>query len=131
MKNLASFLKPKRKPNLKFKLSDAFVDEKGNVIEWEMRQLSAEEGMKLSVSGESDYRKIMTQYVAESLVFPDLHDKELLDGLSEREGRKIFDPVEALKLLTTDAELAELIDRYVKHNSLITNFNREVEEAKN
>jgi len=128
MKSLDSFLNPKRKPNLKIKLSSAFVDEKGNTIEWELKQLTAKEG--LDIDGDN-YKEIMTAYIAESLVYPDLHDAELLKGLSEREGHKILSAKEALLALTTDPELAALIDAYNKFNDLTTDFNKKVDEAKN
>lgn len=128
MKSLTSFLNPKRKPNLKIKLSPDFVDEKGEIIEWEMKQLTAKEGLNLDGEG---YKEIMTSYVAESLVFPDLHDAELLKGLSEREGKTILSAKEALLALTNDNELAKLIEAYNHYNELTTDFNEKVEEAKN
>lgn len=131
MKSLNSFLNPKRKENLKFVLSDAFVED-GNPIEWEMRQLSAAEGIELQnqLQGKS-YMDIMTTYIAYALVYPNLKDKDLLDGLSKREGRTILKAVDALKALTTDAELASLISKYSDHNNLTMNFNDKVKEAKN
>lgn len=128
MKSLNSFLNPKRKPNLKIKLSPDFVDEDGSVIEWELKQLSSKEG--LNVDGEN-YKEIMTSYIAESLVYPDLHDAELLKGLSEREGRTILSAKDALLALTNDNELAALIDAYNKYNELTIDFSEKVEEAKN
>jgi len=128
MKSLSSFLNPKRKPNLKIKLSPDFVDEKGEIIEWELKQLSSKEG--LNVDGEG-YKEIMTSYIAESLVYPDLHNAELLKGLSEREGRTILSTKDALLALTNDNELAALIEAYNHYNELTTDFNAKVEEAKN
>lgn len=132
MKSLNSFLHPKRKENMKFILSDAFLDENGKPIEWELRQLSAKEGIELQKKMEGrDYMAVMTAYVANALVYPDLRDKELLDALSEQEGRPVLSPMEALPLLTTDAELATLIQKYSAHNDLTTSFADKVEEAKN
>lgn len=128
MKSLNSFLNPKRKPNLKIKLSKAFVDEKGEPLEWEMKQLSAKEG--LAIDGEN-YKEIMCGYVAEALVFPNLHDAELLAGLSKREGHTILSAKDALISIVTDSELAELITAYTKYNDLTTDFNELVDEAKN
>lgn len=128
MKSLNSFLNPKRKPNLKIKLSPDFIDEDGNVIEWELRQLTSKEG--LDIDGEN-YKEVMTSYIAESLVYPYLHDKELLDRLSEREGHTIRSAKDALIALVNDNELAALIDAYNKFNELTTDFSEKVEEAKN
>ena len=44
METLKNFLHPKRKENIRFVLSDSFVDEQGNPLEWEMRQIKAKEG---------------------------------------------------------------------------------------
>lgn len=128
MKSLDSFLNPKRKPNLKIPLSPAFVDEKGIPIEWEMKQLTAKEG--LNIEGEN-YKEIMTAYVAESLVFPNLHDKSLLDGLTEREGHKVLSAKDALLCIVNDNEIAKLIEEYTRFNELTTDFNKLVDEAKN
>nr|WP_319488474.1 hypothetical protein [uncultured Caproiciproducens sp.] len=128
MKSLDSFLNPKRKPNLKIPLSPAFVDERGNIIEWELKQLTSKEG--LDIDGDN-YKDIMTACIAESLIYPDMHDAELLKGLSEREGHKILSAKEALLALTTDPEMAALIEAYNKYNELTTDFNKKVGEAKN
>lgn len=132
MKSLTGFLNPKRKENLKFVLSDAFVDEDGKPLEWEMRQLSAKEGLELKNQIENaDYMGIMTAYVAEALVYPDMHDKELLEALSERENKTILKASDALIAMTSDAELAELVKLYSQHNELTRSFSEKKEEAKN
>lgn len=132
MKSLNSFLKPKRKENLKFVLSDAFVGDDGKLIEWEMRQLSGAESLELQseIEGKS-YQEAMAIMVANSLVYPNLKDAELLKGLSEQQGKPIMKAVDALKLITTDAELGTLIFKYSEYNALTTDFGEKVEEAKN
>lgn len=67
MNNFNSLLNPKRKENLKFVLSNAFVDDEGEPLEWEMRQLSAAEGAELARSGASNI-KTLTAMVAHALV---------------------------------------------------------------
>lgn len=131
MKTFDAFLKPKRKENLKFVLSDVFTDEDGNPIEWEMRQLSATEGIEISKNAPENYTELMAVYVSNALVVPNLKDKDLLSALSAREGRTILKPVDALKCIVTDAELARLVSLYIQHNDLGTNFTEKVEEAKN
>ena len=131
VKNLEAFLNPKRKENLKFPLSAAFVDKDGKPVEWEMKELSTEEVLAVSKeTKDQDSRTQMLAVVAEALVYPDLHDAELLDALSKREGRPILKAVDALIALTTDAESGSLIVRYSEHNRLIP-FQELVEEAKN
>lgn len=131
MKSLNSFLNPKRKENLKFVLSDAFIED-SKPIEWEMRQLSAQEGLELQnqITSKS-YTEVMAVYVAHSLVVPNLRDKELLDGLTQREGKPILKAADALKALVTDAELASLITKYTELNSLTSDFGAKVKEVKN
>lgn len=132
MKSLSSFLNPKRKENLVFVLSDAFIGEDGKPIEWEMRQLSAEEGLELQKQTEAkEYSDMMIAYVAASLVYPNLKDKELLDGLTKKAGRPVLKATDALKALVTDAELASLISRYISYNELTSNFTEKVSEVKN
>lgn len=132
MKSLNSFLNPKRKENLKFVLSDAFIDEAGHPIEWEMRQLSAQEGLELqSQISDTNYTTVMTEYVATAMVYPNLHDAELLNGLSQKAGRKILKASDALVAMLTDAELAEAINQYSKYNELTTGIEEKVEEVKN
>lgn len=132
MKTFNGFLHPKRKENLKFVLSDAFVDEDGTPLEWEMRQLSAKEGMELTKNLTStETSEIWAHYVANALVVPNLRDAEFLEDLSKREGRKILDPLDALYCLVTDGELAKLMELYNEHNSVYSGFQKAVQEAKN
>ncbi len=132
MQSLNSFLNPRRKENLKFILSSAFVDDNGKEIEWEMRQLSASEGIELQKQVTSnDYSEVMANYVANSLVYPNLKDKQLLEGLSKKEGRPVLKAVDALKLMVTDSELASLISKYIDYNDLTDSFEEKVEDVKN
>lgn len=126
MKSLSSFLNPKRKPNLKFKLP-AFEEE------FEMRLLSAAEDLEISkqVTGSENGVDILTRYIAESLVVPDLHSKELLEALSEREGRRIFDAVDALKCIVNGSELSALIGVYNDYANVTADFGEKVQEIKN
>lgn len=125
MKSLSSFLNPKRKPNIKFKLP-AFEEE------FEMRLLSAEEDFQIGkeMQGQGAV-ELITRYVAESLVVPDLHSKELLDALSEREGKKIIDSVDALKCIVNGAELSALIGVYNDFANVTVDFGEKVNEIKN
>ncbi len=126
MKSLSSFLNPKRKPNLKFKLP-AFEEE------FEMRLLSAAEDLEISkqVTGSENGVDILTRYIAESLVVPDLHSKGLLEALSEREGRRIFDAVDALKCIVNGSELSALIGVYNDYANVTADFGDKVQEIKN
>lgn len=127
MDSLQSFLHPKRKANLKFRLG-------GFESELEMRMLTAQEDLELMKTvkdGRLEGIDIVMLYLAESLVMPDLHNKDFLEGLSEREGRKIINAVDALKLVFNGAEVAKLIDIYNQYTDVVVKFSDEVEKVKN
>lgn len=132
MENLEGFLHPRRKENLCFTLSPAFVDEKGEPIQWEMRQLSVKEAAK--ARQEAQHRGglyALLALIACSLVQPDLKDQALLQGLSQREGRTILSPVDALEVLITDAELGRLMLLFARFNDLDLSAEDWVQKAKN
>lgn len=132
MKTFDSFLNPKPKENLRFTLSDRFTDENGNLLEWEMRSLTAAEGIELSRDSNGNMIEVMANYVANALVEPNLKSKDNLDALSKREGRTILNPMDALKCLVTDAELNRLIMLYNNHNAISADsFEKKIVEAKN
>ncbi|WP_101698106.1 phage tail assembly chaperone [Clostridium minihomine] len=127
-KSLELFLNPNRKPNKKFKMS-TFGE-----AEFEMKVLSAEEGAQASViAREKKLQGIEMLYptIIASLVSPNLRSAELLDALSQREGRKVLDAMDAFKLLFTDAEVSSLISIYNDYAEVTFDFNDKVEEAKN
>lgn len=127
-KTLMQFLHPERKPNAKFKLS-SFGD-----AEFEIRALSAGEIATISAEVQSrDLRGLEALYpaIAESLVTPDLHNVDLLNALSEREGRKILSATDALKAMFMGDEISALIGIYNEHSDVIIDFEDKVKEAKN
>lgn len=98
----------------------------------ELRQLSSSESCELQKQYEGRSQSdILLTVIACSLAYPNLRDAELLKALSQREGRTILDPAEALKALTTDAELTRLIVMYQRHNALDTSLAELAAEAKN
>ena len=121
-------LNPKRKENLRFVLSNAFLDGAGNPLEWELRELTAAEGAELARENDSKFR-IMTRMIARSLVCPDLHDAEFLSELSKQRGRTFLDAAEALTAIVTDSELAHLIFLYGLHNTVQTQRPEETDGA--
>lgn len=123
-----SLLNPKRKENLKFVLSNAFLDDAGNPLEWELRQLTAAEGAELARENANSLRTLTTM-VARALVRPDLHNAEFLRALSQQRGRTFLDAAEALTALVTDSELAKLILLYELHNTVETQAQKPGEVA--
>lgn len=126
-KTLESFLHPHRKPNVRFRLP-AFDEE------FEMRQLTAKEGIQTALF--SEQRNIpaglaVIPNVAEALVKPNLHNKELQDALSQKVGKKIMEPYDAALALFTDSELATLVNEYNKLTVTPVEYSKEIEAAKN
>lgn len=131
MKNLEGFLNPKRKPNLRFILSEDFTGEDGAPLVWEMRTLTARELCEVRAFYEGRGQEETTlALIAKSLVAPNISDAGLLRGLSQKEGRSILDPVDALQALLSAAEMGTLISCYFKHQQ-VNNFYELVGEAKN
>ena len=131
MKNLEGFLNPKRKPNLRFVLSEDFTGEDGAPLVWEMRTLTARELCEVREFNEGRGQEQTTlALIAKSLVTPNISDAELLRGLSQKEGRTILDPAEALQALLSAAELGMLTICYYEYQQA-NNFYELVGEAKN
>lgn len=131
MDKLEAFLKPRTKENIRFVLSDEFCGEDGESAVWEMRVLSARELCEIRRRYESRSDEDMTlALVAKSLVFPDMSDEKLLKGLSQREGRTILDPADALRTMLTAPQLYTLVERYFKFQR-VENFRELADEAKN
>lgn len=127
-KSLMQFLHPDRKPNATFKL-DSFGD-----AEFEMRVLTADEMAQMSAEVQTKGLKgleALYPTIAASPVRPNLRSAELLDALSEREGRKILSPTDALKSMFTAGEIGALLSIYNEHADVTVDFGKKVEEAKN
>lgn len=132
MNEFEKFLTPKRKENLRFILSKEYFDENGEPLVWEMRQLSAEEGLEIErqylSKGDTE---VMMAMAAASLVVPDLRDETLLSRLSEKGHGTVLSPAQALKMLLTMSELIKLIKIYVSYNGLDESVQSLVAQAKN
>lgn len=127
-KSLMQFLHPNRKPNVTFKL-DSFGD-----AEFEMRALNAEEMGQMSAEVQTKGLKgleALYPTIALSLVSPNLSSAELLDALSEKEGRRILSPTDALKTMFTAGEIGALLNIYNEHSDVTIDFGKKVDEAKN
>ncbi len=132
MNEFEKFLNPKRKENLRFILSKEHTDDNGEPLVWEMRQLSAEEGLEIErqncAKGDTE---VMVALAAASLVVPDLRDAKLLSTLSERGKGVILSPSQALKAMLTMAELIKLTKLYISYNGLDESVQSLVAQAKN
>lgn len=131
MDKLEAFLRPGKKKNIRFVLSEEFCGEDGEAAVWEMKILSARELCEIRRRYEARSDEDLTlALVAKSLVIPDMSDARLLEGLSEREGRTILDPTDALRTMLTAPQLYALVERYFKFQR-VENFRELADEAKN
>lgn len=132
MSEFDAFLNPQRAENERFVLSGDFKDADGKALIWEMRKLSAAEGLEIEQryvsKGETE---VMLAMVAASLVSPDLSDERLLKELSDKTGSVILSPVQAIKAMVNMAELIKLVEIYCRYNELDVSAEKLVEKAKN
>ena len=132
MNEFEKFLLPAKKENLRFVLSKEFYDSDGIPAVWEMRQLSAQEGLEIerqySAKGDTE---VMVALAAASLVVPDLSDSKLLACLSKNENKTVLSPSQALRAMLTMAQLIKLIKLYISYNELDESIQSLVAQAKN
>ncbi len=130
-----------KKENKKYAPTKSLTDEKGKPLEFEFRQLTSKENEKLRESCMYDvqvtgkpglYRsklnssKYVAMMVAESVVCPDLLNKELQDSYG------VKDPVDLLyALVDNPGEYSELADWVNEFQGFSKTLNDKVEEAKN
>lgn len=123
--------------NEKHIISERFLDEEGKAIPWEIRALSERENQalrksfttKTRVKGvvvtETDYEGYLAKLITESVVFPNLKDKEL------QESYGVLGAESLAKTMLIGGEYDELL----KKVQLVNGFNIEdekiIEEAKN
>lgn len=138
MSGLKAFFKEnqKKQTNVKYAASEAFLDEHGKPIEWELKALSSKQadaireactnidprGKKVTVDS-AKYNRMMA---AACTVYPDLSDKELQDSYG------VVDAGELLQeLLVNDGEY----QAYCKKAMEVSGYNKTdaelVEDAKN
>ena len=144
MSNLQAFFahNKKKKENLKRAISKSFVDEKGQPIEWEFAPVSPERNDELKT--ESTKRSMITQgkrkgqyntefnhfkyqrlLTVESIVFPNLNDKELQDSY------KVMGAEELLNKMLTIGELTDASAAAQEVNNYEVELEDMVEEVKN
>lgn len=129
----------KKHENLKFKLSADFVDENGELLEWEIKHMTAAENekiqndcmIKVPVTGkpgqysrELDMGKYNTKLICQSLVSPDLNDKDLQDSYGVMGAEQLL-----LNMLSA-ADYNKLSAKILEFNGF-KDINEDIEEAKN
>jgi hypothetical protein len=143
-KSMTYFMKGKRKSieNQKVVVTEAFMDEQGNPIPFEIKALEQDEIERLQdectkppiikhgrimVPEKMDKNRYIARLCVESMIYPNLKDPELLKSY----GR--VDPVELLKkdILSISGEYAELVEAVMKINGFDEDITKLMEEAKN
>ncbi|WPK12232.1 hypothetical protein R6U77_00670 [Lysinibacillus louembei] len=144
MSNLQAFFahNKKKQDNIKRAISKSFVDENGNAVEWEFAPISPERDAELK--SESTKRSLITQgkrkgqyntdfdhfkyqrlLTVESIVFPNLNDKELQDSYG------VLGADELLGKMLTIGEIAEAAAAAQAANGYEVELDELVEEVKN
>ena len=143
MPSISKFLKQNKKvkENVKYKVSEAFTDENGEVLEWELKHITARENQELQedasyevpvkgkpgmTSTKLNAQKYVHSLLVKSVVFPDLYDKDLQDSYG------VMTPEDLLYAMIDDAGEYTRFSAYVQE---INGFNKglaeKVEDAKN
>lgn len=138
MSGLNAFFKKNKKERttIKYAASKDFVDEKGNVIEWEIRPLKSKEADKIREECTSivakgkqvnvDNSKFNRMVAAVCTVYPDLNDLELQDSYGVRGADNLIQ-----ELLDNDGEYQQYCKKVLEISGYEVNDNELIEEAKN
>lgn len=135
-----AFLKTNKieKANELIPVSKSFVDEDGNPILWEVRQLSNDEMKHIkkscvkqvrdkrgNVSMETDTDKMLALMATTSTVYPDLKNAELQNSYG------VMGEVALLEAMLSAGELLSFEQEINRINGFDVSFDDKVEEAKN
>lgn len=132
-KSFKEFMKPKKVENHKFKLSNRYVDDNGELLEFEIRPLNKTEMdrinkqcTKISNKGLQDLDMSLygTKLITESLVTPDLHNVELQESFGASNEKALVD------VMFTSGECNKILEEINKLNGIST-LNEDIEDAKN
>ncbi len=143
MSKFSLFMKQNKigKENGKYAPTTSLTDENGIPLEWEFRHITSKENenlrdsctMEVQVTGKPNLfrpRLNSTQYITKvitnSVVYPDLYDKELQDSYG------VMTPEELLYALVDDAgEYQDLMVWIQQFQRLTKGLEEKIEEAKN
>ena len=139
-KSFDAFLKTNKieKPNEFIPVSEAFKDENGDTILWEVRQLTNEEMKAIKkqcvkqvkdkrggVSVKTDSDKMVGLIAATSTVYPDLKNADLQNSYG------VYGEVALLEAMLSAGELLAYEQEVNRINGFDVSFDDKVEEAKN
>lgn len=138
-----------KKQSVRVIVSNSFVDDDGNPIPWEIRPITFDENEKIMNApqvtveetdrrtGTKTYRTIDTEYVAaicaQSVVFPDLGDRDLQKSFEVATGKRITSKTQLIKNMLTVGELSKLSEKVIEISDLgdDSTLDEIVGEAKN
>lgn len=134
---LDAFLKENKRQNKNTKIaaSTAFVDEKGNVIEWEIRPLKTREAEKIRAACNSygkggkvkvDQARFNQMVAATCTVYPNLNDKNLQDSYGVMGAEELI-----CEMLDKDGEFQVYVKKCLEISGYDQTDAELVEEAKN
>lgn len=138
MSDLKSFLKQNKKKDetIKYIASEKFVDEKGNLIAWEIRPIKSKEIEKIrnectktTKNGKEtkfDSPKFNTMIAVTGTVFPNLNDKELQDSYGVMGAEQLI-----LEMLDNAGEYDSYVQKILDVSGYDKDMEELVEEAKN
>lgn len=141
--SLKYFLKNNKveRENQFFAASQAFKDENGEVLKWEIKPLTTKENERIReecttevpVKGKPNmykpklnYSKYSAKLIASAVVFPNLHDKELQESYGVMSAEELI-----IEMLDNPSEYNRLIEFINDFNGFRESFQDKVEEAKN
>lgn len=140
MSNLKLFLKDNKKvrSNVNYVATKYLTDEEGNPLEWVIRPLSSKESdairdecLKVKQVGkqikqELDRSKYMAKLIVQSVVEPNLNDKELQDSYGVMCAEDLIQ-----EMVDEPGEYTKLFEFITQINGFDETLNDKVDEAKN
>jgi len=136
--DLKAFLNPVKEENIKCVISDRFLDENGKGIEWELKAISSKKDEELRKEctskvqvkkgrriDEIDTNRYICLLTVESVVFPNLRDKELQDAYD------VMGSEDLLKAMLKPGEFTALTAKVSEINGFDVSMDELAEEAKN
>lgn len=143
MSNLSLFMKQNKKikENVKFAATTSLLDENGEPLEWEIKPITTKQNLEIKeqctievpIPGKfgvyrpkTDNQKYLSKLIAASVVYPDLHNKELQDSYG------VMTPEELVNEMVDSAgEFNNLVEFIQKISGFNISINEKVKNAKN
>jgi hypothetical protein len=136
MSNFTRFMKQNKtaRANTTFPATKSLTDEKGGVLNWEIKPVTTKQDEAIRDSCTSgaggkerlDISKYLGKLAAAAVLYPDLYDAELQDSYG------VKTPEDLLKeMLDTPSEYNDFVVFVQKYNGFDVTINEKIEEVKN